>query len=189
MRELSLNILDITMNSVKAEATEIIIELTENKTDLVFRITDNGRGMTKEFQKTVTDPFTTSRKTRKVGLGLPFLKLAAEQTGGSLTVSSKTKEESADGSHGTVIEARFDKTSIDFTPLGDITSTLVTLIQGSPEIDFVYIHKVDETSIKLDTRELVEILGDRSMLASAEVLMWITESLNEQYESIGYIKY
>ncbi len=189
MRELSLNILDITMNSVKAGATEIIIELTENKTDFVFRIIDNGKGMTKEFLKNVTDPFTTSRKTRKVGLGLPFLKLAAEQTGGSLKINSKTKEESEDGSHGTEVVAKFNKTSIDFTPLGDITSTIVTLIQGSPEIDFIYIHKIDETSIKLDTKELVEVLGDRSMLVNAEVLMWITDNLNEQYDSIGYIKY
>ena len=189
MRELSLNILDISMNSVKAGATEILIELIENETDLVFKIVDNGKGMTKEFQKTVTDPFTTSRKTRKVGLGLPFLKLAAEQTGGGLTISSKTKDESTDGSHGTEVVASFKKTSIDFTPLGDITSTIVTLVQGSPEIDFVYHHKVGETSIKLDTKELVEVLGDRSMLTAPEVLMWISESLNEQYDSIGYIKY
>lgn len=190
MRELSLNILDIAMNSVKAEATNIVIDINETEDTFVFKITDNGKGMTKEFLKTVTDPFTTSRKTRKVGMGIPFLKLAAEQTGGNLEITSVSRDESVDGTHGTTLQATFNKKSIDFTPIGDIVSTVVTLIQGNPEIDYLFIHKIGEDEIKLDTVEMLEVLGgERAMLAQAEVLMWIRESLNEQYESIGYIKY
>ena len=77
MKELSLNILDIAQNSIKAKATLVEILVTENSEKLTFEITDNGCGMTEEFLKNVTDPFTTTRKTRKVGLGLPFLKMEA----------------------------------------------------------------------------------------------------------------
>ena len=80
MKELSLNILDITQNSISARATLIYITLTED-TDgwLTLAITDDGCGMTEETLRTVMDPFYTTRTTRKVGMGVPLLKMAAEQ--------------------------------------------------------------------------------------------------------------
>ena len=94
MKELSLNILDVAKNSVKAEATLIGIELIETETTLLLRIRDNGYGMEPDFLTRVLDPFSTTRTTRKVGLGLPLLKLAAEQTGGTLSIASVPKSAS-----------------------------------------------------------------------------------------------
>ena len=92
MKELSLNILDIVQNSVSAKATLIEILLAETDETLRITIKDNGKGMSPDFLSTVMDPFSTTRKTRKVGMGIPLFKLAAEQTGGELTIASRTME-------------------------------------------------------------------------------------------------
>lgn len=183
MKELSLNILDITMNSVKANADFIKIELTEDNSTLEIKITDNGCGMEADFLKTVTDAWSTTRTTRKVGMGIPFFKLAAEQTGGGLTICS-TPERLSD-EHGTVICAVFCKTSIDFTPLGDIVSTITTLIQGSPDIHWIFCHKINDDEVSLDTDELKAVLGDVG-LDNHEVLLWISDYLKEAYTEINY---
>ena len=128
MKELSLNILDIAENSVKAKATEIAISITEDDEKLTFSISDNGIGMEKAFLESVTNPFTTTRTTRPVGLGIPLLKLAAEQTGGSMNIESRYFKDYPDA-HGTTTSATFFKKHIDFVPLGNITETVVTLIQ------------------------------------------------------------
>ena len=182
MKELSLNVLDITENSVKAGATLILIELTEKDNKLSITVTDNGYGMSEDTVRTVTDPFYTTRTTRRVGLGIPLFKFAAEQTGGGITIKSKQKTDGVED-HGTVVNAIFHTDHIDFTPLGDITSTLVTLIQGHPDIDFVFTHKTDKGSVELDTRELRAVLED-TPLDTFEVLIWIKENLEEQYEVI-----
>ena len=96
-------------------------------------IRDNGCGMSPEFVKAVTDPFTTTRTTRKVGMGVPLLKLAAEQAGGTLNITSSQGED-----HGTTVRATFLIDHLDCVPVGDYASTMVTLIQGSPDIDFVF---------------------------------------------------
>jgi len=184
MKELSLNILDIAMNSVKAGASIIEIRIDES-TDgfLTFAIADNGCGMTAEQVAKLSDPFFTSRKTRKVGLGIPFLKLAAEQTGGSVTIESRAEAQYPDD-HGTVVTAVFKKDHIDFTPLGDIISTLITLIQGSPAIDFIFWHKVDcESEVSLSTIEMKQVLGEDIPLDSFEILDWIKSYLEEQYST------
>ncbi|MBQ4274752.1 MAG: sensor histidine kinase, partial [Clostridia bacterium] len=108
MKELSLNVLDITMNSVKAKATLINIHITEDDELLTMEIIDNGTGMTEEILRGVIDPFCTTRTTRKVGLGIPLLKLAAEQTGGEVTITSK-HESAYPEDHGTQVTATFYK--------------------------------------------------------------------------------
>ena len=190
MKELSLHILDIAENSAKAGAKLIGIYVTEKDGILTLRITDDGCGMKPEMLSRVTDPFTTSRTTRKVGLGLPLLRLAAEQTGGSLEITSRHIDEFPED-HGTVVTAVFDTRHIDSPPLGDVISTIVTLIQGHPESDLVFRHKAEgadspgETlSVSLDTRELREVLGDVP-LSTPEVLVWIRDSLSEQYGDGG----
>jgi len=180
MKELSLNILDITENSVKAGASLTEILLDETETELSITIRDNGCGMTEEVLKGVTDPFYTTRTTRNVGLGLPLLKMAAEQTGGYMTVASKHKNVYPDES-GTVVTAVFRKNHIDYTPLGDIISTLVTIIQGHPDTDFYFLHRKNEKSVELDTRQLREILEDVP-LNTYEVLSWVGGSLREEYD-------
>ena len=180
MKELSLNILDIVENSTKAEAELVEIEIVEKTDSMTIRISDNGCGMKDDVLMSVNDPFYTTRTTRKVGMGIPLFRLSAEQTGGSLTITSKHIDEYPDD-HGTTVTAVFDKTHIDFTPLGDIISTLVTLIQGHPDIDFIYNHSLSERLISLDTREMREVLGDLP-LDTFEILIWIRENLEEQYE-------
>ena len=112
MKELSLNILDIAENSVKAGASLTQITLEETDTTLLLTIRDNGSGMSKEVLKGVTDPFYTTRTTRPVGMGLPLLKLAAEQAGGWMEISSVSEEEDKTG-HGTEVRAFFHKDNID----------------------------------------------------------------------------
>lgn len=182
MKELSLNILDITMNSVKAGATVIEIGITETENRLELVIKDNGCGMTDEVVQQLANPFYTTRTTRKVGLGVPLLTLAAEQTGGSVSIESATAEEAPDA-HGTTVTAVFCKDHLDFTPLGDMVSTLTTLIQGSPAIDFVFSHILPEHTVRLCTAELREVLGEDVSLGEFEVLQWIEAYLKEQYTS------
>lgn len=179
MDELSLYVLDIAKNSVRAGATEISIELIEEEKWLTFRVSDNGCGMTKEQLQRLSDPFFTTRKTRKVGLGIPFLKMLAEMTGGSVSISSVHESES--DRHGTVTTAVFGRDHIDFIPLGDMVETVKTLIQGSPDIDFIYRHKTDGGEITLSCAEIREVLGDDIPLNEPEILSWIGENLREQY--------
>ena len=182
MKELSLNVLDITENSVKAGATLTEIRITETKTELTLSVKDNGCGMSEEVMRSVTDPFYTTRTTRSVGLGIPLLKLAAEQTGGRIELQSRIDDGTCDD-HGTVITAHFFKDHIDFTPLGDIVSSICTLIQGHPDVDFLFIHIIEDDEIRLDTRELRVIL-EGVPLDTYEVIKWIEGYLEEQYLEI-----
>ena len=177
MKELSLNILDITENSVKAGATLTEISVIESSDILTLVIKDDGHGMSDEVLKTVENPFYTTRTTRKVGLGIPLLKLAAEQTGGEVKIVSSTDAVN----HGTTVTATFFKNHLDFTPLGDVKETMVTLIQGHPNTDFLFTHQTNGGEVKLDTRELREAL-EGVPLDTYEVIVWIKEYLNEQYQ-------
>ena len=175
MKELSLNILDITENSVKAGATLTEISITESENKLVISIKDDGCGMSEDIVRSVVDPFYTTRTTRKVGMGVPLFKMAAEQTGGKLEIVSDTGED-----HGTTVTAYFYKDHLDFTPLGDVISTVTTLIQGHPDTDFLFTHLIDDKEIRLDTRELRAVL-EGVPLNTYEVLEWIRGFLEEQY--------
>ena len=181
MKELSLNILDVAKNSVTAGAKNILISLVTDKDGwLTLTIEDDGCGMSEETVKNVTDPFYTTRTTRKVGMGLPLLKLAAEQTGGKLTLESSKDEQS----HGTKLAATFDTKSIDFTPIGDIVSTVCILIAGSPEIDFVFSDISEKGEVSLRTTEIREVLGEGISLAEPEIQIWMGEYLKEQYDAV-----
>ncbi len=183
MKELSLNVLDIAQNSIKAKADLVYITLVETDEILEIIVSDNGCGMKADFLATVTDPFSTTRTTRKVGMGIPLLKLQAEQTGGVFEITSKHEEEYPND-HGTKTKATFVKNHIDMTPLGDITATVVALIQCNPDIDFVFTHKVGAGEVSLDTRQMREILGDIP-LNNTEIIGWITENLREQYNQLS----
>ncbi|MBR2731699.1 MAG: ATP-binding protein [Clostridia bacterium] len=176
MKELSLNILDIAQNSVKAGASLVEILLEETEETLTIRIIDNGCGMTAAQVESVKDPFFTTRTTRSVGLGVPLLKLAAEQTGGSVEIASSVDA----ATHGTAVTAVFYKNHIDFTPLGDIISTVTALIQGAPGIDWRFVHSRGDHAVTLDTRELRAVLGDVP-LDQYDVMQWIGDYLKEGY--------
>lgn len=184
MKELSLNILDIAQNSVRANADHIWILLTETERDLKITIRDDGCGMSEAFLKTVTDPFATTRTTRKVGLGIPFFKMEAEQTGGYLTIEST--EASVSEQHGTTTTAFFYKDSIDFIPLGDLVETMCTLIMGAPHIDYIFEHEYPTGQTTLDTKELRGILGEDIPLSSPDVIGWIRGYLRDSYSENQY---
>lgn len=173
MQEISLNILDLAQNAISAGATLIEIEIDEQPQadTLSVRIEDNGCGMGEATLKSVADPFYTTRTTRKVGLGLPLFKMAAEQTGGHFLIDSAKGK-------GTVVHGVFGLSHIDRMPLGDMTATMVTLITCNPGLDFVYIRRLGEKSFDLDTRQMREILGDVP-LGSSEVTAFIKEYLVE----------
>lgn len=180
MKELSLNILDIAQNSLRAEASAIEIVLTETEETLSFTIRDDGFGMTPEFLARVTDPFSTTRTTRSVGLGLPFLKMEAEMTGGSFSIESKTREASPDA-HGTVVSATFVKTHIDFIPLGNIIDTLCTLVMGAGDVDVTFAHRMPSREVAFSTKEMREMLGGEVPLCAPEVIAWLRGYLEDAY--------
>ena len=176
MKELSLNILDVAKNSVTAGATKIGILVEETPVRLTITITDNGCGMTPEFVRKVTDPFTTTRTPRKVGMGLSLMKMEAQMSGGDLSIESTVGE-------GTTVTSWFDPGNIDMPPLGDLTSSITTLIQGSPDIDFVFTHRTPAGEYTLDTGEIRQIMGDIS-LSEPEIIAWLTDYLHENESNI-----
>ena len=153
MQELSMNILDVAENSVRAGACLVEITVDEKPQEdlLSVTISDNGCGMTPEQVKNVIDPFYTTRSTRKVGLGVPFFKMAAELNGGKLEIQSTV-------GIGTTLKAYFVRSSIDLMPLGDINETISTLIHCNPNIDFIYTRRFEDVEMTLDTREFRRIL-------------------------------
>lgn len=183
MEDFSLYVLDITMNSVRAGADNIQIRLEEKNNFLYFSVTDDGCGMTEEQVRNLSDPFFTTRKTRKVGLGVPFLKMLSEGTGGELSITSRSAAQFPED-HGTVLKASFDMTHLDFIPLGDMTGTVVTLIQGSPEINFTFDHMTPHGDVHLSCEELRSVLGEDISLSEPEILSWIKDYLEEGYSNL-----
>lgn len=167
-----MNILDVTENSVRAGASyiEIDVEADTEKDILEVTIRDNGCGMNEEQVQRVTDPFYTTRTTRKVGLGIPFFKQAAESTGGSFGIQSCEGE-------GTCVKAVFGLSHIDRMPLGDINSTIYTLVVFNESIDFHYRYAYDGKEFVLDTKEIKHILDGLSF-QNAEVSGFIREYLD-----------
>ena len=178
MRELSLNVLDIAQNSVSANASLIEIEISENTSgnELLISISDNGKGMTPEQVENVRDPFFTTRTTRKVGMGIPLFRFAAEMTGGRLEIESQVGV-------GTRVRAYFKTDHLDFTPVGDMASTMISLITMNLHIDFVYKRKLDDKQFTVDTRQLKEILGDVP-LNEPSIAMWIQQYINENTKQL-----
>ena len=174
MQELSLNILDIAENSVKAGAAliTVAVEYRTARDRLTVTIVDNGCGMSAETLQKVTDPFYTTRTTRRVGMGLPLWKMAAEMTGGALAVQSREGV-------GTTVTATFGLSHIDRLPLGDLPQTMTTLVGGSPEKDFVLEFDYDGRCFTADTRQYRAVLGEEIPLSAPEVLSYIDGAIRE----------
>ncbi len=182
LEDLSAHVLDIAENSVIAKGTEIKVEISEerSKDRLTFVVEDNGRGMTEDFVSKVTDPFTTTRTTRRVGMGLPFLRQSAELCGGGLEIISEQGK-------GTKITATFSMSSIDRPPLGDIPATMMTLIMGAPDVNWQYNHRTDSGEFILDLKEIIDVLGgDGEMLRLPEVGLWLRGHIKDGLDNIGW---
>lgn len=173
MEDLSLHILDIAENSVAAGARTITISVVEDvKGDIiVMRVGDDGKGLNEETMKMVIDPFFTTKTVRKVGLGLPFLKQAAEECEGHFDIASEKGK-------GTTIAASFRRSHIDRKPLGDVGATVMVLIAGNPGIDFEFEYRKDECRYLLKTREIKDQLEDIP-INSPDVLKIIRADIDE----------
>ncbi|WMJ75900.1 MULTISPECIES: ATP-binding protein [unclassified Sedimentibacter] len=181
MKEISMHILDIVMNSIKAGATLIEINIYDSIKNncLIITIKDNGIGMSSETAKLVTDPFFTTRTTRKVGLGIPMLKEACERCNGSMEINSEIGK-------GTVIKCCFERNNIDRAPLGNMGDTIMTIVNSLEECELIYNHKTDEGTFSLNTTEVREVL-DGASIKSGKILLWVKEYVNENIKSISII--
>lgn len=180
MTEISLNVLDVVNNCIRADATliTVIVNADTKKDSLLIEIIDNGCGMSNEQIKNVIDPFFTTRTTRKVGLGIPFFKMAAQLTGGSFDITSELKK-------GTTVKAEFILSSIDRMPLGDMVSTMHILIIGNCDIDFIYSYKVNNNGFVLDTRQVRELIGENIKFSDYEISDYIREYLTENTNEVN----
>lgn len=178
MKDLSLHILDIVQNSIRAKSTLIGIEITECSDDnqLVIEISDDGCGMSPEQLNLAIDPFYTSRTTRKVGLGLSLFKQNAEMTGGSFCIVSELGK-------GTKVTAVFVLNHIDRPIMGDLVGTLLILICSTVEIDHVFKYKTPEGEFELDTREVRQTLENVS-ISHPDVRSFLKEMLQENLDQI-----
>ena len=177
MKELSLNILDIVQNSITAGAEHIGIALLEDADGkLRMTVCDDGCGMSRETLARVTDPFCTSRKTRKVGLGLPLLKMTAQATGGEMSIASKPGE-------GTTVRVTFGLSHIDRPPMGDVPGVLYTLVLMNPTTDFRFALDYDGKTFVLDTREVREAVAPIP-LDHPEISAWIRDCLKQNIDEL-----
>jgi hypothetical protein len=174
MEDLSLHLLDIMENSLEAQARRIEVRIDEDpEADLLtLEIRDDGRGMDAETLKNAANPFFTTRKTRRYGLGLSMLSESARATGGEMTVDSSPGK-------GTRVRAIFRRSHIDMKPLGDIPQTLLTLIAGHPEIELRCDHTIAGSTFSFDT---AEVSGD---LGSVQTLRRIERQLREGLERLS----
>lgn len=179
MRDISLHILDIAENSVKAGAKNIIILVNEDikKNELTLEITDDGRGMKQELAEKAADPFVTSRTTRKVGLGISLLKEAAKAAEGGLKILSKENE-------GTKIRAWFKYDHLDRKPLGNIAETIISLILMSADAEISYIHRKNGEEFIFDTKEIKKQL-DVITLNNSEILKGLKVLINNKLKEIS----
>ena len=181
MNEISLYILDLTQNSVTAGAKHIVITLrfdTAGDT-LTITITDDGCGMSPELLEKVTSPFTTTRKTRKVGLGIPMIMQLCEMCEGSFDIQSEQ-------GRGTKLTLGFKASHVDLPPMGSLGETMLSLINGTPEgIEFRLSYAVDENEFVFDTEEVRAMLGGDVPLNTPEVLAWIRDYVTEGIEEVS----
>lgn len=171
MRDLSMHILDIGMNSISAQATEVEIEIEENTVNNVFNILikDNGVGMTKEQVNQTIDPFFTTRSTRRFGFGVPMFKATVERCNGIFTMDSVCGE-------GTVVKAYMEHNHIDRPPLGNMVDTIVTLILANENCDIIFNYIYGDDNYKFNTKQVKNVIGDIS-ITNTKIISWIRDNI------------
>lgn len=179
MRELALHILDIAENSIAAGASQIAIGIRKDtrNDELVITVKDNGHGMDDELIAKVMDPFITSRTTRKVGLGIPLLKQAANACNGDLTIQSQPGK-------GTLLTAKFQECHIDRMPIGNLADTFLTLLLGTPEVNWVLDYQVNDEIFHFDDTEVKEVLDGMS-LTDYRVIEYLTNTIQNGINNIN----
>jgi len=178
MEDLSLHLLDVVENCIKAEASRVEIRIQHDRKQdrLTLEIIDNGKGMDKETVNKALDPFFSTKTTRRFGLGLPLLAEASRAAEGDFSLASEPGK-------GTKVRATFQASHIDMKPLGDMAQTLVTLILGHPEVDILYLYKVNGEHYSMDTQEIKSHLNGIPINAP-EVIRFIREHINEGLQNL-----
>jgi anti-sigma regulatory factor (Ser/Thr protein kinase) len=178
MKELSLHILDVAQNSVTAKAVNIRIEIQEDtqKNTFLILIEDDGKGMSEEVLKKVTDPYFTSRTTRHVGMGVPLLKQNAEMAGGSFQITSEPGK-------GTLVKALFQHKHYDRPPLGDMPGVISMMVSSNPDLEWVYKHSKNGQTFVFDTREVKEAL-EGIPLSEPSVNGYLKEMIEENLKEM-----
>lgn len=178
MKELSMHILDIAMNSISAKSKliEIIIEDSEKNNSIKIVLKDDGQGMSYETQKKVIDPFFTTRATRKVGLGIPLLKETCERCNGYFNINSEIGK-------GTTVECLLERNNIDRAPIGNMDDTIITIINSLNDCELLYKYSTDEKSFVLSTLELRSVLGEVN-INSSNILLWLKEYIHENMQTV-----
>ncbi len=173
MRDISYHLLDLAMNSIRANCTALTLMIDEQQStnQLTMTLSDNGSGMDEDMIQKVMDPFFTTRTTRKVGLGIPLFKAMIERCEGELCIQSQPNQ-------GTTLTATLHLNHIDRSPFGNIHETLVTLIEMEPTINYVYCHRVNQEEYRFDTLVIKEILQGVP-INQKEVMAWIKQELAE----------
>lgn len=177
MRELSLNILDVTENSLRAGATLVTIDVDVTEQTITIRIADNGCGMSADFLARVTDPFTTTRTKRKVGMGLPLIKMEAEMSGGTFDITSTPDV-------GTTVTTTFDTQHIDRPPIGNLAESIVALLPDLGDTRLIFSYRAFGQNFTLDTDEVKQQL-DGVPLSTPEVLVFLKEMTEENITTIN----
>ena len=175
-----MHVYDLMENSTAANSTEVKLTIRDSLKDNIyaFTIEDNGKGMTPEFMAKVTDPYTTSRTTRKVGLGLPLIKMNTENCGGGMKLQSEVGK-------GTRLDFWFQHNHWDRPPMGDLAGTIVMLCAAHEDIHIIYKHITDEDEFVFDTNEIKEALDGMSM-NDVKVMGWLKDMVQENLEAIHY---
>jgi hypothetical protein len=178
MRDLSLHLLDIVQNSIHAKAKKISITIGAytSLNILEILIVDDGCGMSAEFVTQVINPFTTTRATRKIGMGIPLLKSSAQRAEGTLDIQSLEGK-------GTTVRTTFKTSHMDRPPLGRLSETIIALIASNPEIRYELVLKSDDENFRLDTVEIKDRLGEVP-ITHYEVMTWIREYIDEGIKTI-----
>ncbi len=178
MREIALHLLDVINNSISAGAKNIRLEIVEDyRTDqLNLKITDDGKGIDPETLKRIVDPFYTTRTTRRVGLGIPLLKLAAESCNGSLKIDSEVGV-------GTVVSVSFQHSHIDRMPLGDIATTMLELVVGTPDVHWTMMYRINDKVFEFDDAEIKAVL-EGVPLSDPDVIRFLRQYLKDGIEEI-----
>ena len=180
MKELAMHVYDLMENSTAANSSLVKLTIRDSLKDNVyaFTIEDNGKGMSPEFLAKVTDPYTTSRTTRKVGLGLPLIKMNSENCGGGMKIESAVGK-------GTTLNFWFQHNHWDRPPMGDLSGTIVMLCAAHQDIHIIYRHITDEGEFVFDTDEIHEALDGMDM-NDVKVYNWLKDMVQENLEEIHY---
>jgi hypothetical protein len=177
LEDLSSHILDIAQNSIAAKARRIEVNVRKSPGPrgwVQFEIVDDGTGMDASRVKAVLDPFCTSRTTRRVGMGLPFLKQNAELCGGTFELSSVAGE-------GTRVFASFALDNIDTPPMGDLAGVFLLLLIDAPRVHWIFSYGATGRNdvFELDSDELAQAIDGLESLQIPDVALGLKAMILE----------